>query len=201
MLRCRWDEWLHTQVAHFVSFLYPLPLPRSSILLVKSLTFYSWSWSGGSYNVKSYANAVVSLTPTPLAKISSIPSTWTYTQSGTSVVADVSYDMFTSSSATGAHEYEIMIWLAAIGGAGPISSTYGASGSATPVATTTIVGTTWKLYKGPNGDTTVFSFVAEKQVTDFSGDLMSFFRFLESDQSLPSSQYITSIGAGTEPFT
>ena len=109
--------------------------------------------------------------------------------------------MFTSSSANGQHEYEIMIWLAAIGGAGPISSTYGSNGKATPVATTTIAGTKWSLFKGPNGSTTVFSFVAEQQVTKFSGDLMAFFKFLVSNQRMPSSQYLTSLGAGMEPFT
>ena len=93
-----------------------------------------------------------------------------------------------------------MIWLAAIGGAGPISSTYGQNG-ATPVATTTIAGTTWKIYKGPNGSTTVFSFVAEQQVTNFDGDLKAFFNYLTSKEGLPSSQYLTSLGAGTEPFT
>jgi xyloglucan-specific endo-beta-1,4-glucanase len=30
--------------------------------------------------------------------------------------------MFTSSSASGSNAYEIMVWLAALGGAGPISS-------------------------------------------------------------------------------
>ena len=69
-------------------------------------------------------------------------------------MADVSYDMFTSSSATGSDEYEIMIWLTALGGAGPISST------GSPIATPTIDGVGWKLYSGPNGDTTVYSFVA-----------------------------------------
>ena len=93
-----------------------------------------------------------------------------------------------------------MIWLAAIGGAGPISSTYGANG-ATPVATPTVAGSKWKLFKGPNGSTTVFSFVAEQQITDFNGDLMAFFKYLESNEGMSSSQYLTSIGAGTEPFT
>ena len=75
----------------------------------------SWSWSSlpsGQDSVKSYANAVVSLTPTPLSRIKSIPSTWKYTQTGSNVVADISYDMFTSSSAGGAHEFEVMIWYA-----------------------------------------------------------------------------------------
>jgi xyloglucan-specific endo-beta-1,4-glucanase len=42
---------------------------------------------------------------------------------GSDIVADVSYDIFTSSTSGGASEYEIMVWLAALGGAGPISST------------------------------------------------------------------------------
>lgn len=39
----------------------------------------SWSWTGGSNQVKSYANAVVQFTSTPLSKIGSIPTTWSYT--------------------------------------------------------------------------------------------------------------------------
>ena len=103
--------------------------------------------------------------------------------------------MFTSSSATGSNQYEIMVWLAAIGGAGPISS----SGSA--IATPSIGGVTWKLFSGPNGSTTVYSFVAESEQTNFSGDLLNFFKYLESNEGFSSSQYLTSIGAGTEPFT
>lgn len=114
---------------------------------------------------------------------------------GNSLVADVSLDIFTSSSATGSNEFEIMVWLAALGGAGPISST----GSA--VATTTIAGTSFDLYSGPNGDTTVYSFVATNEVTDFSGDLMDIFSYLETNEGFEASQYITTLEAGTEPFT
>lgn len=53
-----------------------------------------------------------------------MPSSWAWSYDGSSLVADVAYDMFTSSSAGGDEEFEIMVWLAAIGGAGPISSTY-----------------------------------------------------------------------------
>lgn len=65
---------------------------------------------------------------------------------GTSIVANVAYDIFTSSTATGSAEYEIMIWLAALGGAGPISS------AGSPVATPTIAGVSWSLYSGYNGN-------------------------------------------------
>lgn len=82
--------------------------------------------------------------------------------------------MFTSSSASGTSEFEIMVWLAALGGAGPISST----GSA--VATVTVAGTSFKLYSGPNGSTTVY---------------------LINNEGFSSSQYLTTLEAGTEPFT
>jgi len=156
----------------------------------------SWTWAGGSSDVKSYANAVVTQsTKKQISAITSIPTTWKWSYSGTSIVADVSYDMFTSSTASGSDEYEIMVWLAAIGGAGPISST----GSA--IATTTISGVTFKLWYGLNGSTKVYSFVAESEATDFSGDLLDFFSYLEKNESFSSSQYLLSIGAGTEPFT
>jgi xyloglucan-specific endo-beta-1,4-glucanase len=88
-----------------------------------------------------------------------------------------------------------MIWLDALGGAGPISST------GSTVATPTIGGVAWDLYSGPNGDTTVYSFVAQSAQESFSGDLLNFFSYLESNEGFSSSQYLTSIGAGTEPFT
>jgi xyloglucan-specific endo-beta-1,4-glucanase len=103
--------------------------------------------------------------------------------------------MFTSSTASGSNEYEIMIWLAALGGAGPISST------GSTVATPTIGGVSFELYSGPNGNTMVYSFVAKSKRASFSGDLLDFYKYLESRFSFPSSQYLLSIGAGTEPFT
>ncbi|KUL89489.1 hypothetical protein ZTR_04382 [Talaromyces verruculosus] len=68
----------------------------------------------------------------------------------------------------GSAELEIMIWLAALGGAGPISST------GPPIATPTIAGTTWNLYPGPNGKTTIYSSVASSKVTSSSVDLLEF---------------------------
>jgi len=115
--------------------------------------------------------------------------------SGSSIVADVSYDLFTASSASGTNEFEIMVWLAALGGAGPISS----SGSS--IGSTSVGGTTFDLYTGPNGDTTVYSFVATSEATDFSGDLLEFFTYLIDNEGFSSSQYITTLEAGTEPFT
>ena len=88
-----------------------------------------------------------------------------------------------------------MVWLAALGGAGPISS----SGSS--IGSTTVGGTTFDLYSGPNGDTTVYSFVATSEAKSFSGDLLEFFTYLIDHEGFSSSQYITTLEAGTEPFT
>jgi xyloglucan-specific endo-beta-1,4-glucanase len=88
-----------------------------------------------------------------------------------------------------------MIWVAAAGGAGPISST------GSPISTVNIAGTNWNLFKGPNGSTTVFSFVAENWQTNFKVDLNDFFKYLINNQGLPSSTYVSEIGAGTEPFS
>ncbi|KAL4736700.1 concanavalin A-like lectin/glucanase domain-containing protein [Aspergillus similis] len=155
----------------------------------------TWSWSGGSSSVKSFANAAYQFTSTQLSSLSSIPSTWEWQYSTTDIVADVAYDIFTSSSAGGDSEYEIMIWLAALGGAGPISST----GSS--IATVTLGGVTWNLYSGPNGSMQVYSFVASSTTESFSADLMDFINYLVENQGLPTSQYLTNVQAGTEPFT
>ena len=112
------------------------------------------------------------------------------------MVADVAYDLWLAPSESSANKYEIMVWLGAYGGAGPISST-----GSTPVATPTINGVVWKLFMGPNGDTTVFSFVAPSNIKSWNGDLNAFFSYLTSSQGVSTSMVVTSLQAGTEPFT
>ncbi|ESZ95627.1 glycoside hydrolase family 12 protein [Sclerotinia borealis F-4128] len=158
----------------------------------------SWSWAGASSSVKSYANVAldsVAKTGVQVSSIASIPAIWKWGYTGSSIVADVSWDVFTAATSGGTNEYEIMIWLAAIGGAGPISST----GSA--IATATIAGHEFKLYSGPNGDTTVYSFVATSEATNFDGDLLDFLTYLSTNEGWSTSQYINVLEAGTEPFT
>lgn len=69
------------------------------------------------------------------------------------------------------------------------------------IATVTINGASYKLYYGLNGNVKVYSFVASSNITNFNGDLNLFFKYLISSQGVPSSYYITSLQAGTEPFT
>ncbi|KAJ5812246.1 hypothetical protein N7474_008547 [Penicillium riverlandense] len=155
----------------------------------------TFSWSGDTTQVKSYADVALQFSAQQLSAISSIESSWDWSYSTTDITADVSYDMFLSSSATGSNEYEIMVWLAAIGGAGPISST------GSPIATATINGITWNLYYGMNGSTYVYSFVANSEVTSFSGDMLQFFQYLEEYEGVSSSLYLITVQSGTEPFS
>jgi xyloglucan-specific endo-beta-1,4-glucanase len=146
-------------------------------------------------HVKSYANVVTKISQKALSSFKSLPSTWSWSYTGSNIIANVAYDLFTSSSATGSAEYEIMIWLSALGGAGPISAT------GSPITTVTLAGSSWKLYNGKNGQMNVFSFVATNEVKNFKGDLMEFANHLTSKQGMPKSQVLQSVGAGTEPFS
>ncbi|KAK4891026.1 hypothetical protein LTR27_010357 [Elasticomyces elasticus] len=163
----------------------------------------TWSWANNANDVKSYANVILDFTPTQLSGISSLMSSWDWSYTGDSIVADVSYDLFTNSVAsTTSEEYEIMIWLGRLGTAGPIASSYDASGNPVAVASTTVAGHTFDLYKGTNGvQTATYSFVATENITSFSGDVNEFLTYLVDSQSFDRSQYLVSIGAGTEAFT
>ena len=157
----------------------------------------SWSWSGGQYNVKSYPNINLPISVTQLGTISSIPTSWSWSYSGSNLVCDVAYDMFTASTASSsaAHDYELMVWLTGMGGAMPIST------SGSPIASATIGGYSFNLYNGMNGAMNVYSFVATSQINSFSGDLMDFWNYLINNQGFSKSQYLQTIQAGTEPFT
>nr|BAN51848.1 xyloglucan-specific endoglucanase [Lentinula edodes] len=161
-----------------------------------------WEWVGGT-GVKSFTNIQLNAgINQQLSAISTIPSTWSWkqTSSGT-VVADVAYDMFTSSSAGGSATNEIMIWLANYN-AGPISSSYNSAGQPNPVATgISLAGQTWNLYSGSNGANAVWSFLPSASgttITSFSGDIKTFFTYLIEHEGLSSSQYLTTLQAGTE---
>jgi xyloglucan-specific endo-beta-1,4-glucanase len=161
----------------------------------------NWTWSGGANDVKSFDNIQLNTNiNNQLSDISSIPTTWdwSYSYSGT-IVADVAWDLFTSSSSGGSHAYEIMIWLAAYGGTQPIAASYNSAGKAVSVNSFTEKSVTYDLYKGTNSGWTVLSFVpASSTVNSYSGNLMDFINFLVDNDYLPSSQYLTTLQAGTE---
>ncbi|KAI0031885.1 concanavalin A-like lectin/glucanase [Vararia minispora EC-137] len=159
----------------------------------------TWTWTGGP-GVKSFTNVQQnSGANRQLSAISTIPSTWVWSQSSSSVVADVAYDLFTSPTSGGSAAFEIMIWLANFN-AGPISFHFDANGQAIPVARSiSLAGHTWNLYSGSNGANAVFSFLPTSgTITNFSGDIKAFFTYLINNQGLSSSQFLITAQAGTE---
>ncbi|CAE6405966.1 unnamed protein product [Rhizoctonia solani] len=154
----------------------------------------TYSWSGGQYNVKSYSNvALNSGLNKKLSAISSIPTGWywTYSSASSGLVANVAYDLWLSTTSSGSNTDEIMIWLSSRGGAGPIGS---------QIATASVNGVSWKLFKGTVSTWTVWSFVAPSELTGYNSDLKPFFTYLINSQGLSSSKYLTGVQAGTEPF-
>ncbi|KAI9251755.1 cell 12A endoglucanase [Phascolomyces articulosus] len=153
----------------------------------------SWSWANSPYSVKSYANAEYKFDPAQLSSLSSIPFTWNwkYTGGGDPFVCNVSFDIWTSSGSSGDYEYEIMIWLAAIGDAGPLGSQVGSFSYG---------GIDWSLYQGSNGVQTVYSYIAGSQVESLNSDALPFLKHLVDSGYFSDSQYLRSVQAGTEPF-
>jgi len=160
----------------------------------------TWSWDKASGGVKSYANAdVVNGKNKQLSAIGTIPSVWSWNYNSGVQVGDVAYDIWTSASPSGAHAYEIMIWLAAYGDAQPISYNYNSSGKAVPIASSITIGSyRFALYAGSNSDWTVYSFIASSTVTSFSGDVKAFFTYLINNGHIASSQYLVQLQAGIE---
>jgi xyloglucan-specific endo-beta-1,4-glucanase len=155
----------------------------------------SFNWNGTSWQVKSFANAALKFEPVQLANITSIPSMmeYDYKYDG-KIITNVAYDLFTSASAGGQVEYELMVWLAALGGAWPLTTT------GKPIKAVKVGNVDFNLYQGRNGNTTVFSYVAVNTTTSFSADFKDFFDELPANNTIAPTQFLTHVQAGTEPF-
>jgi xyloglucan-specific endo-beta-1,4-glucanase len=141
--------------------------------------------------VKSYPYAGKNFTPKLVSQISSLPTTFSWSYSGSNIRANVAYDLFTSANRnnpTYTGDYELMIWMAALGNVGPISAT------GNPIATVTLAGHSWRLYYGLNGAMKVYSFVYNNgQLANFSGDVKAFWNYLVSSHGFPqNNQYLLS---------
>ncbi|KAJ7051326.1 glycoside hydrolase family 12 protein [Mycena amicta] len=150
----------------------------------------TYTWTGGNFNVKSYANLDlrVGLGKT-VASIASIPTVWqwTYSSASSGLVADVSYDLWLSNQA-------------GTGGASSTSTFEIAGPAGSQIGTASVNGVTWRLFKGTVSTWTVFSFVAPTEITNFNSDLKPFLTFLTQNEGVPSSQFLVQAQAGTEPF-
>jgi xyloglucan-specific endo-beta-1,4-glucanase len=162
----------------------------------------NWTWANNPNNVKSYPN-VESTTAkgVQLQNIASAPTSWTwqYLSQSSGLRADVSYDIWFGTQSSGnpassASSYEIMIWLSGLGGIQPVGSQI--------TSGTSVGGHTWNIWKGPNSNWEVISFVSSTgDITNFNADLNAFFKYLTANQGVPTTQYVQAIQSGTECFT
>ncbi|EEY60818.1 endoglucanase, putative [Phytophthora infestans T30-4] len=111
------------------------------------------SWVGDNWQVKSYANAALKFNLVQLSSVKSIPTTmeYTYKYDG-NIITNVAYDLFTSPSIGGETAYELMVWLAALGGAWPLTTT------GQPIKSVKLGGVDFNLYQGWNNKTKVFTY-------------------------------------------
>lgn len=148
----------------------------------------NWQWNGGPNNVKSFPWVGAQIKKKPLVStIKSMPTRASWNYAGGNLRADVAYDLFTAKDPNhkpGSGEFEIMIWLAQLGGVQPIGKNTG---------TVNIAGHTWDLFDGTIGTQRTFSYIAKSQINNFSGDVMDFFRHLKATKGFPSeSQHLLS---------
>ncbi|KAG1805597.1 glycoside hydrolase family 12 protein [Suillus variegatus] len=156
----------------------------------------TYTWTGGS-QVKTFTNVQLNTgINQQLSGISSMPTSWQWTQSTDEVSADVSYDLFTSWSPGGSDVNEIMVWLANIN-SGPISYNYDAEGHAVPIATNISLEGTCTLDSTESTKFTRFS-LTSGTINSFSGDIYSFLSYLIDNEGMSSSQYLTTAQGGTE---
>ncbi|KAF7369095.1 Glycoside hydrolase family 12 protein [Mycena venus] len=160
----------------------------------------TWTWTGGT-GVKSFTNINVnSGINKQLSAIKSIPAVWTWSQSSSgSIVADVAFDLFTSTSSGGSAANEIMIWLANFN-AGPISATYNSAGQPVPIVSNlSLAGHTWNLYFGSNGANNVYSFLPTSgTIPSFNADINLFLKYLTANRGVSTAQFLTTAQGGTE---
>jgi len=161
----------------------------------------NWTWAEGPNNVKTYANVIHNTAKgMQLSDIKTAYTNWIwqYKTESEGIRADVSYDIWTGvpqvgSPATSDSSYEIMIWLSGLGGIQPVGSQI--------ISNVEIAGHTWNLWRGPNANWEVLSFVSAKgEIRDFDVDLNKFFQYLIQTQGVNSTQYLQAIQTGTEPF-
>ena len=166
----------------------------------------SWTWSGDTTKVKSYASAVLGWhwgwksagtgLPIRLSDGKAVNTNWNFqVTQATGNIMNVAYDLWLHDIANPDWQHnptdEVMVWLYRSGGAGPVG---------TKQATVTIAGTTWDLYKGNIG-WNVYSFVRTSNTSSAALDLTGFTDDLVARGWLTTNKYLSSVQAGPEIFT
>lgn len=170
-----------------------------------------WDWEGDPYQVKSYVGSVLGWhwgwnadedtgLPVRLSSGRTVETAWEYDLRTEGTVA-VAYDLWLHDTADPGWDDdpadEVMVWLSARGGAGPLGER---------IDTVTVAGEQWDLYRGAvRGEDgrlywNVHSFVHTSGTRSFEGDLTGFTDHLADRGALASDQYLSSVQSGIEVF-
>lgn len=166
----------------------------------------AYEWSGKADAVKSFTSSVLGWhwgwkaagtgLPVRLADRTPVRTEWDYkVTESTESVYNVAYDLWLHDTARtdwrSTPKHEVMVWLASEGGASPLG---------TKQATVTMAGASWDLYVGDIG-WNVYSFVRTENTTSADLDLDQFLQELVRRGLVESTDYLSSVQAGTEVFT
>jgi hypothetical protein len=165
---------------------------------------FNWPTGANNNSVKAYPSSVLGWhwgwhfqntgLPVQLSAHRSINTSYAYTANfGSGGTANVAYDIWVHTQSNPLFENpsdEIMIWVNATGGAGPIGGT---------IATVSIGGATWALHRGNIG-WEVWSFVRTSNSSSGSLNIRDFTDYLRNTWGLSASKFLTSVEFGSEVF-
>lgn len=168
-------------------------------------TDFNWPSGANNNSVKAYPSAVLGWhwgwhfqgtgLPVQLSANRDISTNYAYTVNFGGGVGNVAYDIWLHTQSNPNLENpsdEIMIWVNATGGAGPISQQ-------AVISNLSIGGATWNLHRGNIG-WNVWSFVRTSNSGSGSFNIKAFTDYLRANQGMSSAKYLTSVQFGTEIF-
>jgi hypothetical protein len=169
-------------------------------------TDFNWPSGANNNNVKAYPSTVLGWhwgwhfqntgLPVQLSANRNVNSNYAYSVNfGSGGVGNVAYDIWLHTQSNPNLENpsdEIMIWVNASGGAGPISQQ-------TVISNISIGGSTWNLHRGNIG-WNVWSFVRTSNSGSGSINVKNFTDYLRANQGMSSAKYLTSVEFGSEIF-
>ncbi|HEV7608351.1 MAG TPA: RICIN domain-containing protein [Steroidobacteraceae bacterium] len=168
-------------------------------------TDFNWPSGANNNSVKAYPSAVLGWhwgwhfqntgLPVQLSANRDVNSAYAYSVNFGGGVGNVAYDIWLHTQSNPNLENpsdEIMIWVNATGGAGPISQQ-------AVISNISIGGSTWNLHRGNIG-WNVWSFVRTSNSGSGSINVKAFTDYLRSNQGMSASKYLTSVQFGSEIF-
>jgi hypothetical protein len=165
---------------------------------------FNWPTGANNNNVKTFPSAVLGWhwgwhfqgtgLPVQLSAHHSVSTSYAYTANfGSGGTADVAYDIWIHTQSNPLFENpsdEVMIWVNATGGAGPIGGV---------IATVNLDGATWQLHRGNIG-WDVWSFVRTSNSGSGTLNIRDFTDYLRNTWGLSASKFLTSVEFGSEVF-